>query len=98
MRRMLPSHRVHRKAIPIRANVKTSVIGYDTTGPGNEMLAEVLDGFATRGGTGDLMHRTVEDEASLAAELQRITGALVECSFVLEAAPERADHVLVRVE
>jgi len=78
--------------------VKTYVIGYDTTGAGNEMLASVLDGFATRGGTGDTMHRPVEDEASLLLELQRITSAVASCSFNLDKAPPRADFVLVKLD
>jgi hypothetical protein len=78
--------------------VKTYVIGYDTTGAGNEMLASVLDGFAQRGGTGDKQHRSVEDETSLLTELQRITGQIVGCSFTLDKPPSRADFVLVRLD
>jgi hypothetical protein len=78
--------------------VRTYVIGYDTSGPGNEMFAAVLDGFAQRGGTGDTMHRPVEDEQSLLTELQRIAGDVVSCSFVLDEAPPRADFVLVRLD
>lgn len=78
--------------------VRTYVIGYDTTGPGNEMFASVLDGFAQRGGTGDTQHRPVEDEQSLLTEMQRIAGEAVSCSFVLEQAPPHADHVLVRLD
>lgn len=80
------------------SDVRTYVIGYDTAGPENEMLASVLDGFAQRGGTGDTMHRTVEDEASLLAELTRITYAIASCTFELDSPPERADHVLVRID
>ncbi len=79
-------------------NVKTYVIGYDTSGPSNAMLAATLDGFAQRGGTGDMMHRTVEDEQSLLTELSRITMAIASCSFELNSKPERADHVLVRLD
>jgi hypothetical protein len=79
-------------------NVKTYVIGYDTTGKGNEMLASVLDGFAQRGGTGDKMHRPVEDEASLVMELEKITGAIVGCSFTLDKPPSRADFVRVTLD
>jgi hypothetical protein len=78
--------------------VRTYVIGYDTSGPGNEMFAAVLDGFAQRGGTGDTMHRPVEDEQSLLTELQRIAGDVVSCSFVLDEAPPRAEFVLVRLD
>ena len=79
-------------------DVKTYVIGYDTTGAGNEMLAAVLDGFAMRGGTGDMKHRPVEDENSLLTELQRITGQIVGCSFTLDKPPSRADFVLVTLD
>jgi hypothetical protein len=79
-------------------DVKTYVIGYDTTGAGNEQLAKVLDGFAQRGGTGDKMHRPVEDEASLLTEFQKITGAIVGCAFTLDKAPSRADFVRVTLD
>ncbi len=78
--------------------VRTYVIGYDTSGAENMALATVLDGFATRGGTGDMKHRPVEDEASLVMELERITGAIVGCSFTLDKPPTRADFVLVRLD
>jgi hypothetical protein len=78
--------------------VKTFVIGYDTATPGNEMLAQVLDGFAQRGGTGDQMHRPVEDEASLTAALESITATISSCSFTLDKAPERANYVLVTLD
>jgi hypothetical protein len=78
--------------------VKTYVIGYDTTTPGNEMLAQVLDGLAQRGGTGDQKHRPVEDEASLTAALESITGSIASCSFRLDQAPPRADYVLVTID
>ena len=78
--------------------VKTFVIGYDTATPGNEMLAQVLDGFAQRGGTGDQKHRPVEDEASLTSALESITATISSCSFSLDKAPERADYVLVTLD
>jgi Mg-chelatase subunit ChlD len=78
--------------------VHTYVIGYNTSGPGNEAVAAVLDGFATRGGTGDAKHRAVEDEQSLRSELQRIAGVAISCTFLLDKAPPRADYVLVRVD
>jgi len=80
------------------AGVKTYVIGYDTTGPGNEMLAQVLDGFAQRGGTSQTTHLPVEDEASLLAALQGIASELVSCTYVLDTAPSRADFVLVKLD
>jgi hypothetical protein len=78
--------------------VRTYVIGYNTTGPGNEAVANVLDGFAQRGGTGDRQHRPVENESSLLAEFERIAAAAVSCTFVLDKAPPRADYVLVKVD
>jgi hypothetical protein len=78
--------------------VRTYVVGYNTTGPANAALAQVLDGFATRGGTGDMMHRPVENAQNLRDELQRIAGDVISCTFVLDKAPPRADHVLVRVD
>jgi hypothetical protein len=78
--------------------VRTYVIGYNTSGPGNEAVSMVLDGFAQRGGTGDTKHRPVENEQGLLTEFQRIAGTAVSCTFVLDAAPSRADYVLVRVD
>ncbi|MET0385759.1 MAG: vWA domain-containing protein [Polyangiales bacterium] len=78
--------------------VRTYVVGYDTTGPGNEMLTSVLDGFAARGGTGDEQHRPVEDEASLVSELQQIASAITSCDFSLDKTPPSADHVLVQLD
>ena len=79
-------------------NVKTYVIGYDTQGAQNAMLASVLDGFAVRGGTGDKTHRPVEDEMSLVAEFTRITASIASCRFELSAPPQRPDYVLVRLD
>jgi hypothetical protein len=78
--------------------VRTYVIGYDTTGAGNEDLKAVLDGFAQRGGTGDTEHHPVEDEASLLAVLESITGKIASCSYELESAPPRADYVRVMLD
>jgi hypothetical protein len=78
--------------------VRTYVVGYNTTGAGNERLAQILDEFARRGGTGDMMHRPVEDANALRTELQRIAGDVVSCTFVLDKAPPRADYVLVKVD
>jgi hypothetical protein len=87
-------------AIETLANrgVRTYVIGYNTTGPGNEAVSAVLDGFAQRGGTGDTKHRPVENEQNLLDEFQRIAGNAVSCTFVLDQAPARADYVRVRVD
>jgi hypothetical protein len=82
----------------LERNVRSFVIGYNTTGPGNEMLETVLDGFAARGGTGDRQHRPVENEASLVAELETIATSITSCDFKLDHAPSRADFVLVQLD
>lgn len=79
-------------------DVRTYVIGYGTTGPGNEEIESVLDGFAARGGTGDEKHRPVEDEASLVTELETIASSIASCDFKLDRAPTRADFVLVQLD
>jgi Mg-chelatase subunit ChlD len=79
-------------------DVRSYVVGYDTTGPGNEQLASVLDGFAQRGDTGDKQHRTVEDEASLLATLEGITNEIASCALTLDKPPARADFLLVRLD
>lgn len=80
------------------ANVKTYVIGYDTTSVGNEELAAVLDGFAMRGNTGDMQHRPVEDEATLVEELRSIAGVITSCSLDLDQAPADPAYVLVKLD
>jgi hypothetical protein len=82
----------------LKKGVRTYVIGYNTSGPGNEMLAAVLDGFAQRGGTGDTMHHPVEDEAGLKSAFQMIAGDVVNCTFVLDKPPMRSDYVLVKID
>jgi hypothetical protein len=80
------------------AGVKTYVIGYDTMGAENAALAQVLDGFAQRGGTGQMTHIPVEDEATLLAALQGIASTLVSCTYVLDTAPRAAEYVLVKLD
>lgn len=82
----------------VEHDVRSYVIGYGTTGPGNEELERVLDGFAARGGTGDEKHRPVEDEASLVTELETIASSIASCDFKLDRAPTRADFVLVQLD
>lgn len=78
--------------------VKSYVIGYDTTGAGRESLSEVLDSLAQRGGTGDTTHRPVEDEQSLIAELQKITGDIISCDLLLDGEPSGPEYVRVRID
>lgn len=79
-------------------DVRSYVVGYGTTGPGNEELKRVLDGFAARGGTGDQKHRPAEDEASLVTQLKSIASSIASCDFKLDRAPSRADFVLVQLD
>lgn len=99
-RRNQPDVDLTNKAVETLAShtVKTYVIGYDTATPGNEALAQVLDGFAQRGGTGDQKHRPVEDEASSTAALESITSSIASCSFKLDKAPMRVDYVLITLD
>jgi hypothetical protein len=82
----------------VASSVQTFVIGYNTTGPGNEMVESVLDGFAARGGTGDERHRPVEDEASLVREIETIASSITSCDFRLDRAPGRPEYVLVQLD
>jgi hypothetical protein len=72
---------------------KTYVLGYDTQN--DATLRDALDRMAQAGGTGDRAHRPVEDEASLVATLQSITGNVLNCDFLLEK--EVADKSYVKV-
>jgi hypothetical protein len=80
------------------SRVRTYVIGYNTSGTGNEKLSEVLDGFAARGGTGDKKHRPVEDEAGLLGEFQTIATSIASCDFKLDRAPISPDYVFVQLD
>lgn len=75
--------------------IKTYVVGYDTRDSQHEAS---LDEMARRGATGDTVHRAVEDEAGLIAELERITATAVSCSYVLENAPGDPRFVRVAID
>jgi hypothetical protein len=77
-------------------DVKTYVIGYDTADIPE--LSTVLDEMARRGDTGDTAHRPVEDEASLIAEMETITGKLTSCTYQLSEAPGDPDYVRVTLD
>lgn len=81
-----------------QADVQTYVIGYDTAGPERVDLAAVLDGFAQRGGTGDMAHRPVEDAASLIEELRSITASAISCNLALDTAPPAPEYVQVLID
>jgi hypothetical protein len=76
--------------------IKTYVLGYDTQA--DPALKAALDMMAAAGGTGDTMHRAIENEASLVAEFRRITGAAASCEFALKMAPSDPNFVLVELD
>lgn len=78
-----------------QAGIRTYVIGYDTKNDAG--LAQVLDEAARRGGTGDMAHRPVEDEASLTTEFQSIAMNAVSCTYVLNEEVKDAAFVLVKL-
>jgi hypothetical protein len=78
--------------------VRTYVIGYDTTGMGNEELATVLDGLAQRGNTGDTQHHPVEDQDSLLQTIRDIAFKAVSCSYMLDQPPLQPEFVLVTLD
>jgi hypothetical protein len=78
------------------AGIRTYVIGYDTQM--DQQLAMVLDEMARRGNTGDMMHRPVEDEASLVAAFTQIAATAVSCSYKLDKQPGDPSFVLVQVD
>jgi hypothetical protein len=65
-----------------RAGIKTYVMGYGTQS--DPRLKAALDRMAVAGDTGDAQHRPIEDEQSLVATFQQITGTLLSCEFALE--------------
>lgn len=75
--------------------VRTYVVGYDTRGSPSEVA---LDEMARRGDTGDTMHRAVEDEASLIAELERITKNAVSCTYKLNKPVTDPRYVRVQID
>ncbi|HEX6243937.1 MAG TPA: hypothetical protein VFZ61_23640, partial [Polyangiales bacterium] len=76
--------------------VKTYVLGYDTQS--DPTLKAALDQMAAAGGTGDSMHRAIDDQASLVDEFKRITGAAASCDYSLAMAPSDPNFVLVQLD
>jgi von Willebrand factor type A domain len=76
--------------------IKTYVLGYDTQN--DAQLKAALDQMAQAGGTGDMAHRPIEDEASLVQEFRRIVGGAVSCEFALTMAPTDPNFVLVQLD
>jgi hypothetical protein len=78
----------------LAADVKTYVIGYDTKN--DAAFSSLMDSFASHGGTGT--HRAVEDEATLLAELEKIAGEAISCSYQLDMEPENPSFVRVTLD
>ena len=66
--------------------------------PAWEQLAPILDGFAQRGGTGDTMHRPVDDAESLVAEFERISQVVIPCVYALDQMPADPSYVRVTLD
>jgi len=77
-----------------KSATKTYVIGYDAASDAN--LASALTEFAKAGKTDN--YRAVEDEASLLAELQKIAGEIVSCTYNLDTEPKNPGFVLVQLD
>jgi hypothetical protein len=54
--------------------------------------------MAQAGGTGDMAHRPIENEASLVQEFRRITSGAVSCEFALTMSPSDPNYVLVQLD
>jgi hypothetical protein len=76
--------------------VKTYVLGYDTLA--DPALVSALNEMAQAGGTGDQTFRPVDDQASLLAEFQRITGQAVSCDYALDGAVDDPTVVSVKLD
>jgi hypothetical protein len=76
--------------------IKTFVIGYDTQAI--PALIPILDGLASRGGTGETKHRVVTDENSLLAAIEAIAGKATTCTFQLDQAPPDVKKIRVTLD
>jgi hypothetical protein len=65
-----------------KKGIRTFVLGYDTQA--DAQLKAALDRMAAAGGTGDMAHRPIEDQASLVSEFRKITEVALTCEFVLD--------------
>jgi hypothetical protein len=73
--------------------IKTYVLGYDTQS--DATLRANLDQMARAGGTGDTVHRAIENESGLIAAFQQITTRALSCEFALDK--QVIDKTFVRV-
>jgi Mg-chelatase subunit ChlD len=75
--------------------IRTYVVGYNTqTG----QAKQAMDRMAAAGGTGMKEHIAVENEQTLVAALEDITGRAISCTFVLEERPDDPTYVSVQVD
>jgi hypothetical protein len=75
------------------AQIKTYVVGFQTAGT---TFVDQLDEMAALGGTGEIIHRSVESGADLAKTFQEIADSAVSCSFKLEASMVDPSYVLIK--
>jgi hypothetical protein len=76
--------------------IKTYVLGYGTQS--NATTKAALDQMARAGATGDSAHRAIENQASLIAAFQQITGGAVSCDYVLDKPVSDKRYVRVTVD
>ena len=76
------------------ADVKTYVVGYQTAGT---EFAQQLDMMAAAGGTGETMHRSVDNSQMLTEALQQLAGEVASCSYALTTPVDDAKYVRVTV-
>jgi von Willebrand factor type A domain len=76
--------------------VKTYVLGYDARS--DRQLVNALNQMAQAGGTGDQEFRPVNDQDSLLAEFQRITGAALSCDYALNGPVDDPTVVSVKLD
>jgi hypothetical protein len=76
--------------------VKTYVLGYDARS--DRTLVDALNTMAKAGGTGDQTFRPVNDQPSLLAEFQRITGQAVSCDYALDGPVDDPTYVSVKLD
>lgn len=74
--------------------IRTYVVGYNTQ---SGQAKQSMDRMAAAGGTGLKEHIAVENEQTLVAALEDITGRAISCTFVLEQAPNDPSYVSVQV-
>jgi hypothetical protein len=75
--------------------IRTYVLGYDTQK--DAKLKTALDSMAAAGGTGDTLHRPIEDEAGLIAAFNAITASAVTCDYALKEPVKKPEYLSVEL-